>query len=109
MLLIAPILLDLHKQFEVTTMAKYSFDFPARRHTNSFQSLRPAADDDLLLRLAFDKDGTVDTREVITHLFPAFGYDGGHVGNFFSGRLENLFADNFSNQHAQRLIGEFLG
>jgi len=54
----------------MATMAEELFNVVGRaRNANLFQPLGAVADDDLFLRISFDKNRTVDAHEIHPHLF----------------------------------------
>src|SRR5215471_13859461 len=89
-------------------MTEQLFNVMPSAHADLFQPLSAPANDDLLLRLALDKDGAVDAREVRARLFPFLSDYTSDVRDFFAGAFEDFLAHNFSCQRAQRLICKFI-
>src|SRR5438552_8165855 len=76
---VAPVIFNLHEQFQMTTMAEHLFNVSPRVHADLFQARRAVANDNFLLRSSLDKDRAIDAREVFAHLLPFLGYAGGDV------------------------------
>src|SRR3954466_6268675 len=92
----------------MATVAQKFFDIVPRAHADVFETLRATADDDFLLRLAFDENRAVDASEVRAGSFPLFSDDAAPVRDFLGGALQDFLAHNFCRQRSDRLISHLV-
>ena len=104
-----PVPLHLHEELEEEPTPEKRFEVLPRALPD-VPDARPAlADQDPLLRIAFDEDRRLHDDEVAVRFFrPRLDDDGGAVGDLGLGELVDLLADALGGDRARRLVRELV-
>ena len=80
----------------------------SRLHGNALDGLAMSTDHDLLLAVALDVDGLLDTDAAVAQLLPLRGLNGQAVRQLVMQPDEQLLAGDFRCRLAQRSVGELI-